>query len=184
MPVDHCSRCQAYVTNLPQHQEYHCRARHIVQPLAIPEEIERMLLDRAIAQVRSRLASLDAERAEAELPLWIAALHAEFRQEVEHLCEIRLCPYCSREHDSRIACPEYAHGYGFLRPGETQMTIIGRGGALPARSETIDRSDGLPDDAQLPLDAWNAKAEAMLADVGQWQKAVEEAHGNTDCPAE
>ena len=93
-----------------------------------------------------------------------------------------LCYYCHCEHDRRIACPGEA--YRLLRPGEAQTTIIGRGGALPAPSETVDRSDGLPDDAQLPLNEWNAKVGAMLADVARWQKAVEETHGNTDHPPE
>ena len=92
-----------------------------------------------------------------------------------------LCSYCSREHDSRMACPEYA--YGLLRPGETRMTIIGRGGALPAL-EPMDHADGLPDDAQLPLEAFNAKIDAVLADVARWQKKAEETHGNTDHSAE
>ena len=185
-----------------------------------------MRLDEAIAKVRARLASLDTERAEPEAPLWAAALQAEFPIPAPP------CPYCNREHDSRIACPEYAHWAlrseaVHVRPVSQEISASARNdlpdwpvfeGELhydPVQecghttraalrqmascmhcnrehdsrvgcreymerqqpTETVDHSDVLPDDAQLSLEAFNAKIDAVLEDVAQWHRRVEKEHG-------
>ena len=145
-----------------------------------------MLLKDAIDKVRTRLASLDAERAEAEAPLWAAALQEEFPlrpgavraqpvpTEIRASC--RFDPASWPEYDGQILynpVQEYGH------------TTRSFGERMPLPTERPeDKSEGLPDDSALPLDAWNAKVDAVLADVARWQQRVEETHGNTDHPAE
>ena len=194
-----------------------------------------MRLDQAIAKVCARLASLDTERAEAETPLWAAALQDAYPQDTGQLDEPERfsCPYCNREHDSRIACPECA--YGALRPGAIYVQPVPPEIRASARSDPaswpvfegeihyapvqecghttrsfslnegpplsmeyllherryretvrmplpperpVDMSDALPNDLALPVDEWNAKVDAVLADVAAWQQRVEEAHGH------
>ena len=165
-------------------------------------------------------------------------IYAADTSETRRLWEMRrcyVCPYCLREHDSRIACPEYAHGA--LRPGAIHVQPVPPEIRASARSDPaswpvfegelcydtpqelahttrslspdealplsleqilhgrrygetvrmplpteppVDKSDDLPDDSALPLDAWNAKVDAVLADVAQGQQRAEETHGHTD----
>ena len=123
-----------------------------------------MLLKDAIDKVRTRLASLDAERAEAEAPLWAAALQEEFPlrpgavraqpvpTEIRASC--RFDPASWPEYDGQILynpVQEYGH------------TTRSFGERMPLPTERPeDKSEGLPDDSALPLDAMTPARQATI----------------------
>jgi hypothetical protein len=93
----------------------------------------------------------------------------------------RCCVYCERAHDERIACPSFLtqERTRIMMDTTAPMTFT-VGGVSPmgwAREHVADAPvDALSDDTTLPLDAWNAKVEALLADVAAYHAVLEEDH--------
>ena len=129
-----------------------------------------MRLDQVIAKIRARLASLDTERAEAEAPLWAAALQDVYPQATECVGSAAWAvPTQTGSFDDmsmEAFSPVAWSVHRILWRGEQELT-----------EGLFDKVDCLPDDGQLSLEDFNAKVDAVLADVAQWQQQVEETHG-------
>jgi len=98
------------------------------------------------------------------------------------------CAYCARRHDRRVACPEYAAHIERLR---REAACLVREATSPAETRSLQQREGeeywmmeerrkqraavaqaQPDDE--PLDVWNAKIDALIADVQAFHATLPE----------
>ncbi len=106
------------------------------------------------------------------------------------------CEYCVCEHDERVTCPEYMRREIVSDDLDDDIVTVFvdpvRIGPVPIDPHDAchpwgqspmgwwreavpdDPVDALPDDTQLPLDTWNAKVDALLAEVAAYQATLDE----------
>ena len=129
-----------------------------------------MRFDQAIAKIRARLASLDTERAEAEAALWAAALQDAYPHDTEYVGRAaEAVPTHTRSFDDM--------SMEAFSPSAWSIHRILRSGEREPIEEILDKADCLPDDGQLSLEDFNAKAEAVFEDIRQLHRLIEETHG-------
>lgn len=124
-----------------------------------------MIFEQACRVVIQRLQALDRIRREAERPFWLQALRREFSGILGGLYRPDTLGHAVAADATAQTCtpPSDTTDLTQIRPG----TSIG-----PESPEVVDRSDTFPDDTQRPLDAWNAKVDAMLEETRRWQAGV------------
>jgi hypothetical protein len=93
----------------------------------------------------------------------------------------RRCGYCACAHEAWVVCPSYrAREQTRIMIDTTVEMILSFWGVSPRGWErepvVDDHAEALPDDTTLPLDVWNAKVDALLAEVAAYQAALEKEH--------
>ena len=147
--------------------------------------VERILVNHTAALMRDELPLLRAADSrecrrlwEGEWPREISAStrHHDpaswpvFEGEI-HYTPVQECGYTTRAASLSEPPPRRLDGRLFGEPVQWPPQM-----PFPIESP-VDKSDGFPNDLALSLDEWNAKIDAVLADVAQWQRQVEETNG-------